>query len=899
MQKDLVALKNVARAFDPRRARATAAAIWEEARWQDTPAVWRAARVAERQLRDAGLENVRIEKIPADGATAMAGWLMPPAWSVEAARLETDTRPRRILADQRTLPLSLALYSPSTPDGQWVAGAVWEMPAAGKPALPPAEILRRHAAAAAGKFILMRADKPDIPMNRLAARLGCPAIVAVHPGPALHAARYLNYSAPLDLRSQGVPVFSLTHHAGRELQAALRDDPALRLRARARARREVGSMPLVTGALGAGAPALYVCAHIDEIGAHDNASGCAAAIETLRVLAQLPPGTLRRQIRVYLSTEVRGQQWWFNKMERPTLFLGGINLDMVGADPKREHGDMQVLTGFRHRPHFAARLIVEAARLADGIAGKLPYTLRANYASDALPGLTRNGGHVSIEEKTGPTYHTSDDTPRVLAPRILRWAGAAATAFLYRMATLETRDLLAWAGQWRPDGSEADPAIRAARFAAELRSLRAAVQQPAIDPALREPDQFYAAGVNRRTGLWPTTAQRLRLDALIAARAGAALAAAPAPPAAAAARRPPLVPQAVFNGLMSFEDHVAPADIDRLWQRLRLRPGWGTAGWVSFLYAACDGKHTLDEIVLSLQRVGVNVDPAQARQLTLYLAESKMVRLRPILTASDIRAALRRAGVRRGATLMVHSSLSRFGYVAGGPATVVQALRDALGPRGTLIVPTHSGNVLGAPPYDPRTSPATTGAIPEYFRKLPGVLRSPHPTHSVAALGPRAAELTAAHRPDLTPMAREGFWGRLCDVGGDVLLLCPIRSATIFHAGEAWLDLPQRNLIAHAVDERGRRQVYVMPNAPWHVDHFAKHLAAPLQRKGIMTVTPLGESEIYLAPAREMAAISVRDLARHPEHCLGKEGACPCKYCDALKEGLARGWHAPKISLWS
>ena len=88
MQKDLVALKNVARAFDPRRARATAAAIWEEARWQDTPAIWRAARVAERQLRDAGLENVRIEKIPADGATSMAGWLMPPAWSVEAARLD-------------------------------------------------------------------------------------------------------------------------------------------------------------------------------------------------------------------------------------------------------------------------------------------------------------------------------------------------------------------------------------------------------------------------------------------------------------------------------------------------------------------------------------------------------------------------------------------------------------------------------------------------------------------------------------------------------------------------------------------------------------------------------------------------------------------------------------------
>ncbi len=895
MQKDLVALKSIARAFDARRARTTAAAIWNEARRQDTPAVWRAARVAEKRLRAAGLENVRIEKVPADGATSMTGWLMPPAWSVIAARLEIDARPRRLLAGHRAQPLTLALNSPSTPAGQWVAGTLWELPAAEKPALPPAARLRRHAAAAAGKFIVMREEvKPSIPMNLLAARLGCPAIISIHPGPALDAARYLNYSAPLDLKSRGVPVFSLTRRAGRELLAALRANPALRLRARASVRREAGSMPLVTGTLGEGDPALYICAHIDEIGAHDNASGCAVAIETLRALASLPPGTLRRQIRVYLGSEVRGQQWWFNERERPTSFLGGINLDMVGADPKREHGAMQVLTGFRHRPHFAARLIVECARMADKIAGPVDFALRANYASDALPGLTRHGGHVSLEEKPGPTYHTSDDTPQVLSPRILRWAGTAATLFLHRMATLETRDLLAWARKWQPDAGETDPAIRAARFAAELRSLRRAVPQRQVDPALRDPESFYAAGVSRRTGLWPDTADRLRLEALIASRTRAVL-----PRAAPVARGKTLVPCAAGNGLVSFEDHVTPAEVERLWQRLRLRPGWGVDGWISFLYNACDGKHTLDEIVASLRRVGVDVDPAQARKLILYLAERKMLRLRPVLKAGAIRAALRRAGVRRGATLMVHSSLSRFGYVEGGPATVVRALRDVLGPRGTLVVPTHSVSVLGAPPYDPRTSPATTGAIPEYFRKQPGVLRSPHPTHSVAALGPRAAELTAAHRPDLTPMSRAGFWGRLCDVAGDVLLLCPIRSATIFHVGEAWLDLPLRRMVTHAVDGQGRRKVYVLPNAPWHVDHFEKHLAAPLKRKGIMTVTPLGESEIYLAPARAMAEISVKDLGRHPEHCLGKEGACHCRFCAALRQGLARGWRAPRIDLWS
>jgi aminoglycoside 3-N-acetyltransferase len=171
-----------------------------------------------------------------------------------------------------------------------------------------------------------------------------------------------------------------------------------------------------------------------------------------------------------------------------------------------------------------------------------------------------------------------------------------------------------------------------------------------------------------------------------------------------------------------------------------------------------------------------------------------------------------------------------------------------------------------------------------------GVLRSAHPTHSVAALGPRARELVSAHRPDQAPLARDGFWGRLCDLGGDVLLLCPIRSATIFHAGEAWLGLPQEPLIAHALDERGQRRVHVLPNAPWHVDHFEPSLARPMLRSGRMTRTGLGESEMYLARASDMADASVRALRRDPTLCLGRGGECACHHCQALRKGLARGW---------
>ncbi|OSC63358.1 AAC(3) family N-acetyltransferase, partial [Streptomyces sp. 4F] len=56
-------------------------------------------------------------------------------------------------------------------------------------------------------------------------------------------------------------------------------------------------------------------------------------------------------------------------------------------------------------------------------------------------------------------------------------------------------------------------------------------------------------------------------------------------------------------------------------------------------------------------------------------------------------AGLRELGVRSDDTLLVHSSLSSLGWVCGGPVAVVQGLLDALGPDGTLVVPTQTGDL--------------------------------------------------------------------------------------------------------------------------------------------------------------------------------------------------------------
>lgn len=55
-----------------------------------------------------------------------------------------------------------------------------------------------------------------------------------------------------------------------------------------------------------------------------------------------------------------------------------------------------------------------------------------------------------------------------------------------------------------------------------------------------------------------------------------------------------------------------------------------------------------------------------------------------MLTKTKLIDELRAIGVKAGMNLLVHSSLKRVGPVDGGAETIVDALRDVLGPGGTL-----------------------------------------------------------------------------------------------------------------------------------------------------------------------------------------------------------------------
>ncbi len=154
------------------------------------------------------------------------------------------------------------------------------------------------------------------------------------------------------------------------------------------------------------------------------------------------------------------------------------------------------------------------------------------------------------------------------------------------------------------------------------------------------------------------------------------------------------------------------------------------------------------------------------------------------LAGSDIAAAFRQVGLETGDSLVVHSSFRSIGPVDGGPRTLIQALLDVIGPEGNLMFPTFNGPSATEPYFDPDKTPSSTGIIPEMGMKWPGAVRSLHPTHSVAVIGPDAETLTRSHL-DCRTVGADSPLDRLAKMGGKILMIDVANNTnTTVHVGE-------------------------------------------------------------------------------------------------------------------
>ncbi|AZM51094.1 AAC(3) family N-acetyltransferase [Streptomyces sp. WAC 06738] len=199
-------------------------------------------------------------------------------------------------------------------------------------------------------------------------------------------------------------------------------------------------------------------------------------------------------------------------------------------------------------------------------------------------------------------------------------------------------------------------------------------------------------------------------------------------------------------------------------------------------------------------------------------------------------------GVREGGSLLVHASLGGSGL---SPDEVRDALLDALGPDGTLVVPAftpensdtssaHRARTAGMnerekarfrasmPPFEPETTPCPgMGALAECVRTTPGAVRSAHPQTSFAGLGPRAAELLDEH--DVTcHLGERSPLARLYRDGAQVLLLgVGFEVCSSFHLAEYRMN-PARPLRTYRCVLREKGYWFAYEDLDLHDEDFGE-----------------------------------------------------------------------------
>lgn len=163
------------------------------------------------------------------------------------------------------------------------------------------------------------------------------------------------------------------------------------------------------------------------------------------------------------------------------------------------------------------------------------------------------------------------------------------------------------------------------------------------------------------------------------------------------------------------------------------------------------------------------------------------------LSQDELRAGFRGLGLESGSRVIVHSSLSSLGRVEGGAETVVDALLETVGSDGTVAVPTFTRY---DEPYDPDQSSSTTGAITDALWRREDAVRSPHPTKSIAAIGPDAKSLVTDHEPS-NSIGPGSPLHRLLERDGRILLLGVDHTTnSAIHIAERLANVPYRDQVA-------------------------------------------------------------------------------------------------------
>jgi len=246
---------------------------------------------------------------------------------------------------------------------------------------------------------------------------------------------------------------------------------------------------------------------------------------------------------------------------------------------------------------------------------------------------------------------------------------------------------------------------------------------------------------------------------------------------------------------------------------------------------------------------------------------------------------LRKVGVKEGDTIIFHSSMQSIGWIVGGAVTVISALMNAVSEKGTLVMPTQSGDngepsnwkrpavpedwwqIIrdDTPPYNPETTPTRSmGRISETFRSYPNFHRSPHPVASFGAWGENAQLIVETHPYD-DPFGDGSPLAKLYQLNAKILLVgIGLESITSLHYAEHKADLPNRpeENRAAALLENGKRVWKTWKESEFNDEDFHKIAADFEEQEGLSPVF-IGQAESHIFSMKKLVDYGVEWLRKN------------------------------------
>lgn len=245
---------------------------------------------------------------------------------------------------------------------------------------------------------------------------------------------------------------------------------------------------------------------------------------------------------------------------------------------------------------------------------------------------------------------------------------------------------------------------------------------------------------------------------------------------------------------------------------------------------------------------------------------------------------LKNMGLKAEDSLMVHSSMKSIGPVEGGADTVVDALMEYLS-EGLLMMPTHTWAQMSAGynMFDPENEPACVGIIPNIFLKRPGVVRSLHPTHSIAAYGTGAAEYVKGEENCTTPCTPGGCWDRLKTINAKILLIGVNHvKNTYIHSVEETLGVPERftaepTMFKIKMPDNTFKEIQMYRHYNVHTAHISESfqkLARAYEENKAAENVRFGDADCILCDAKGLFEVTEKVLS-HELNCLIERDTIP------------------------